>query len=84
MNFVLRNRPFNIRLAAMILVAVCLLTTGPTAFGILCSECREKVHDNQLGRCRECGANAQSTAFELCPKCSVELLRCDRCYKKFT
>jgi len=66
----------------LIVAAVFALAPASDAVAVLCSKCREKVHDNQFGRCRECGANANSTSFQLCPKCSLKTMRCEWCYNR--
>jgi predicted secreted protein len=72
------------RLLAFVVCLVISVVLCQTAHAVLCAKCRGKVHDNQFGTCRECRGNTRSTATQLCPACSAELVRCELCYKRLT
>jgi len=69
------------RRIALLTAPLLLLAISSLAWALKCDRCRQKVGDNQFGTCKECRDVTHSTFNILCPPCSAELRRCERCYR---
>ena len=52
---------------------------GGVAAGDLCPKCKGKMYTQDVGKCKACGGDTSSGAFQLCKACSAKLKQCEHC-----
>ena len=65
----------------LVTLAVTLAALGwtPAARADLCAKCRDLLFVESEGKCTSCGKAITSGALQLCPQCSFDKKKCERC-----
>ena len=67
------------RLMIGVVVVGAVLACGSWASAALCAKCEDMMFIQNMGKCKECGAETSSGAFSLCGACSAKLNKCQAC-----